>query len=132
MRKNLSARKGKQHPEEKNKDSKDAMTKGLQAIAYTAGAVAGLASKTFAGREPRRRAPTPMSFASRDPQSRRESPDKARTTDYKRDRLQNGRYAQGAPSLATWILFLALVGGARDAQEGYTTSPRAPSRHAET
>ena len=54
MRKNLSARKGKQHPEEKNKDSKDAMTKGLQAIAYTAGAVAGLASKTFAGREPRK------------------------------------------------------------------------------
>jgi hypothetical protein len=54
MRKNVSGRKGKQHPEEKNKDSKDAMTKGLQAIAYTAGAVAGLASKTFAGREPRK------------------------------------------------------------------------------
>jgi hypothetical protein len=54
MRKNLSARKGKPHPEEKNKDSKDAMTKGLQAIGYTAGAVAGLASKTFAGREPRK------------------------------------------------------------------------------
>jgi hypothetical protein len=30
------------------------MTKGLEAIAYTAGAVAGLASKTFAGREPRK------------------------------------------------------------------------------
>ena len=52
MRKNVSPRKGKQNPEEKNRDSKDAMTKGLQAIAYTAGAVAGLASKTFAGREP--------------------------------------------------------------------------------
>jgi hypothetical protein len=54
MRKNVSPRKGKQNPEEKNRDSKDAMTKGLQAIAYTAGAVAGLASKTFAGREPRK------------------------------------------------------------------------------
>lgn len=54
MRKNVSARKGKQHPEKKNRDSQDAMTKGLQAIAYTAGAVAGLASKTFAGREPRK------------------------------------------------------------------------------
>ena len=43
MRKNVSARKGKQNHEEKNRDSKDAMTKGLQAIAYTAGAVAGLA-----------------------------------------------------------------------------------------
>ena len=51
MRKN-SARKGKQNPQEKKKDSKDAMTRSLQAIAYTAGAVAGLASKTFAGREP--------------------------------------------------------------------------------
>jgi len=54
MRKNVSARKRKQHPEEKTRDSKDAMTKGLEAIAYTAGAVAGLASKTFAGREPRK------------------------------------------------------------------------------
>jgi len=54
MGKDLSARKGKQNPEEKNRDSKDAMTKGLEAIAYTAGAVAGLASKTFAGREPRK------------------------------------------------------------------------------
>jgi hypothetical protein len=53
MRKN-SARKGKQNPQEKKKDSKDAMTRGLQAIAYTAGAVAGLASKTFAGQEPRK------------------------------------------------------------------------------
>ena len=53
MGKDVSARKRKQHPEEKNRDSKDAMTRGLEAIAYTAGAVAGLASKTFAGREPR-------------------------------------------------------------------------------
>ena len=52
MRKKVSAGKGKQHPEEKNRDSKDAMTKGLQAIAYTAGAVAGLAAKTFAGQKP--------------------------------------------------------------------------------
>ena len=54
MRKNVSAQEGKQHPDEKNKDPQDAMTKGLQAIAFTAGAVAGLASKTFAGREPRK------------------------------------------------------------------------------
>ena len=54
MRKKVSARKRKQPPEEKNRNSQDAMTKGLQAIAYTAGAVAGLASKTFAGRESRR------------------------------------------------------------------------------
>ena len=53
MRKN-SARKGKQNPQEKKKDSKDAMTRSLQAIAYTAGAVAGLASKTFAGQGPRK------------------------------------------------------------------------------
>jgi len=52
MRKNVSARKGKQNPEEKNRNAKDAMTKGLQAIAYTAGAVAGLAAKTFAGQKP--------------------------------------------------------------------------------
>ena len=54
MRKNISARKEKRKSKEKKGDSKDAMTKGLQAIAYTAGAVAGLASKTFAGREPRK------------------------------------------------------------------------------
>ena len=54
MGKDVSARKRKQNPAEKNRDSKDAMTKGLEAIAYTAGAVAGLASKTFAGREPRK------------------------------------------------------------------------------
>jgi len=60
MRKNVSARKEKQHPEEKTMDSKDAMTKGLEAIAYTAGAVAGLASKTFAGREPRKEDKSPI------------------------------------------------------------------------
>jgi hypothetical protein len=54
MGKDVSARKRKQNPAEKNRDSKDAMTKGLEALAYTAGAVAGLASKTFAGREPRK------------------------------------------------------------------------------
>ena len=54
MGKDVSARKRKQNPAEKNRDSKDAMTKGLEAIAYTAGAVAGLASKTFAGRKPRK------------------------------------------------------------------------------
>jgi len=54
MQKDVSARKRKQTPAEKNRNSKDAMTKGLEAIAYTAGAVAGLASKTFAGREPRK------------------------------------------------------------------------------
>jgi len=52
MQKKVSSRKEKQNPEEKNRDSKDAMTKGLQAIAYTAGAVAGLAAKTFAGQKP--------------------------------------------------------------------------------
>ena len=54
MGKDVSARKRKQNAAEKNRDSKDAVTKGLEAIAYTAGAVAGLASKTFAGREPRK------------------------------------------------------------------------------
>jgi hypothetical protein len=54
MGKDVSARKRKQNAVEKNRDSKDAVTKGLEAIAYTAGAVAGLASKTFAGREPRK------------------------------------------------------------------------------
>jgi hypothetical protein len=68
MRKNVSPRKGKQNPEEKNRDSKDAMTKGLQAIAYTAGAVAGLASKTFAGRDPRKAEKSQMPRkAQRDP-----------------------------------------------------------------
>jgi hypothetical protein len=54
MEKDVSARKRKQNPAEKTRGSKDAMTKGLEAIAYTAGAVAGLTSKTFAGREPRK------------------------------------------------------------------------------
>ena len=54
MGKDVSARKRKQNPAEKNRNSKDAVTKGLEAIAYTAGAVAELASKTFAGREPRK------------------------------------------------------------------------------
>jgi hypothetical protein len=60
MPKDVSARTGKQNPQEKNRDSKDAMTKGLQAIAYTAGAVAGLASKTFAGRESRKEEKSPI------------------------------------------------------------------------
>jgi len=70
MRKDVSARKRKQHPEEKNRDSKDAMTKGLEAIAYTAGAVAGLASKTFAGREPRKEDKSPIPPKFEDPKDK--------------------------------------------------------------
>ena len=82
MQKKVSARKEKQNPEEKNRDSKDAMTKGLQAIAYTAGAVAGLASKTFTSQKPRKAEKSPMSRTSQhdpNPQSGKTVGSRSRT-----------------------------------------------------
>ena len=52
MKKNSSARKRARRQNGQKAERKSALTKGLESLAHTVGAVAGLASKTFAGSEP--------------------------------------------------------------------------------
>jgi Hemerythrin HHE cation binding domain len=52
MKKNSSPRKRARRQNGQKTEPKSALTKGLESLAHTVGAVAGLASKTFAGSEP--------------------------------------------------------------------------------
>ena len=52
MKKNSSARKSARRQNGQTTEIKSALTKGLESLAHTVGAVAGLASKTFAGSGP--------------------------------------------------------------------------------
>ena len=52
MRKDSSARKSTRRQNAKTTELKSALTKGLESLAHTVGAVAGLASKTFASNGP--------------------------------------------------------------------------------